>query len=143
MPIINEHLNGQDFNYVFAGESLSSGSSRKTINQAKEIEEFKFLKKAASSFLLAITKMNQFIYLFEDPDKALKDYPSAFQEITAYGTLAAEALTEWGMRNVSSSIFVNRLFTSMRFQRTNAKQKISRFYNIKESLYSVLNCILI
>ena len=50
MPIINEHLNGQDFNYVFAGESLSSGSSRKTINQAKEIGEFKFLKKAASSF---------------------------------------------------------------------------------------------
>ena len=41
----NEHLNGQDFSYVFAGETLSAGNSKKNINQAKELEEFKFLKK--------------------------------------------------------------------------------------------------
>ena len=117
----NQCLNGQDFKYIFSNDTTSSGSGRQSKNKAKDLLDLQIMKKAASSFLCAITKLHQFLYLFEDPEIPLTHYPTAFQEITAYGALAAEALEHWGMHDVDSKMFVNRLFVTMRYQRTNVK----------------------
>ena len=117
----NQCLNGQDFKYVFANDTTDSGSGRQTKIKAKDLLDLQYMKKAASSFLNAITKLHQFLYLFENPEIPLSQYPTAFQEITAYGALAAEALQLWGMHDVDAKMFVNRLFVTMRYQRTNVK----------------------